>query len=174
MRLRFFAPLGLLMGLILVLGIGLKLDPREVDSPLIGKPAPVFSLPLLGAEGQLSERDLSAAPSLFNVWSSWCVACRQEHPILMELARRGDVRLYGLNYKDAPEDALALLAREGNPYLASGMDRDGQVGIDWGVYGVPETFVVDRAGTIVAKRIGPLSWDYVQQELLPLLKELQQ
>ena len=167
------APLLLVLALIVALGRGLSLDPREVDSPLIGKPAPQFALPILGGDGMLSEATLSEQVSLFNVWASWCVACRAEHPILVELGKRPDIYLYGLNYKDEPQAAQRWLQRHGNPYRASGMDRDGQVGIDWGVYGVPETFVVDKRGVVRDKHIGPLTWAYVNEQLLPLLRQLE-
>lgn len=172
-KLLVAVPLLLVLGLILVLGRGLSLDPREVDSPLIGKPAPSFALDTLDGGEPLSEQTLARSPSLFNVWASWCVACRQEHPILVELGKRDDIHLYGLNYKDEPDAARRWLAQHGNPYRTSGMDRDGAVGLDWGVYGVPETFVVDRKGVIRAKRIGPLTWSYVNEELLPLLRRLE-
>ncbi len=172
-RLLIVAPLLVVLALILVLGRGLSLDPREVDSPLIGKPAPAFALPALHGGEELSQATLAREVSLFNVWASWCVACRAEHDILVELGRRPDIHLYGLNYKDRPEEARQWLQRHGNPYRASAMDRDGRVGLDYGVYGVPETFVVDRAGRIRGKRIGPMTWQYVNEELLPLLRQLE-
>lgn len=173
MKLRYALPLIVVAGLSLVLWRGLSLDPRLVDSPLIGKPAPAFSLPRLDGQGPLSERDLSAQVSLFNVWASWCVACRLEHDILVALSQMDGVVLFGLNYKDERQDALRWLQDHQNPYVASGHDLAGLVGIDYGVYGVPETFVVDRRGVIRAKHIGPLTWDYVNNELLPLLKRLE-
>lgn len=166
-------PLALLGGLILLLFLGLSLDPREVDSPLIGQPAPDFSLPTLQGEATLSTADLASGVTLFNVWGSYCVPCLAEHPILVELARRRDIRIFGLNYKDVPQEAVRWLTRHGNPYVASGIDRDGAVGLDWGVYGVPETFVIDRQGIVRAKRVGPITWPWVNDELLPLINRLQ-
>ncbi len=169
----FAVPLVVVVALVGLLLQGLRLDPREVDSPLVGKPAPAFALPALGGGAQITERDLQAEVSLLNVWASWCVSCRAEHEVLIALAaQEPQLAIYGLNYKDTPADAQAWLARLGNPYRASAMDARGQVGIDWGVYGVPETFLIDRQGIIRAKRIGPLTWDYVRDELLPLIREL--
>jgi cytochrome c biogenesis protein CcmG/thiol:disulfide interchange protein DsbE len=172
-RLRLALPLLIMAALVLVLAQGLKLDPRVVDSPLVGKPAPAFSLPVLGGDQLLTEQTLAQKVSMFNVWSSWCVACRVEHPILVALSKRSDITLYGLNYKDKTQDAMNWLERNDNPYIASGQDLDGAVGIDWGVYGVPETFIIDKQGVIRAKRIGPLTWPYVNDELLPLLRRLE-
>lgn len=171
-RLMLALPLLVVVVLIVALGRGLSLDPREVESPLIGKPAPSFTLPLLSGD-QLVNQDLFLGKvSLFNVWASWCVACRAEHPILNALSEQPGMHIYGLNYKDEIVDAKRWLAERGNPYQATLRDYKGLVGIDWGVYGVPETFVVDKHGVIRAKRIGPLTWEYVNQELLPLLERL--
>lgn len=165
-------PLGLVLALVIVLARGLQLDPREVDSPLIGLPAPAFELPLLGGERMISQAAFAGKISLFNVWASWCVACRAEHDILLELAENTDIQLIGLNYKDATDDGLNWLRQRGNPYRQVAQDRQGLVGIDYGVYGVPETFIIDKKGIIRAKRIGPLSWSYLNEELLPLLEQL--
>ena len=171
--LKFLLPLLLFVGLALILAAGLKRDPKEVPSPLIGKPAPAFDLPQLAAPDQrLAAKDLRGQVWLLNVWASWCVACRQEHPLLVELGKTGQVKLYGLNYKDKREDALGWLANYGNPYLKSMSDTEGLVGIDYGVYGVPETFVIDKTGTIRLKHIGPVTPDVLRDTILPLVKKL--
>ncbi len=171
---RYLVPLGLFAVLVGFLFVGLGLNPREVPSPLIDKPAPAFSLPQLHRPDQsLTQNDLRGRVWLLNVWASWCVSCRQEHPVLMDLARAGLVPVYGLNYKDRREDALAWLQEFGDPYAASLMDADGRIGIDYGVYGVPETFVIDKAGVIRYKHIGPLTVEGVRQKILPVIKELQ-
>jgi cytochrome c biogenesis protein CcmG/thiol:disulfide interchange protein DsbE len=168
-------PLAIFAVLLVFLGIGLKLDPREVPSPLIGKPAPAFSLSQVQDPNKpLSLADLKGQVSLLNVWASWCVSCRQEHPVLLELAKRGVVPIYGLNYKDDREQALAWLARFGDPYTASAFDADGKTGLDWGVYGVPETFVIDRQGNIRYKHTGPVTEQALAEDLLPLVARLQQ
>jgi cytochrome c biogenesis protein CcmG, thiol:disulfide interchange protein DsbE len=171
--LRFLIPLGLFVVLVSFLAVGLKLDPREVPSPLIGKPAPNFALPRLDNAGQTIRReDLLGKVWMLNVWASWCAACRDEHPLLVEFARSKRVPIYGLNYKDKRADGQQWLARFGNPYDASLFDQDGRVGIDWGVYGVPETFVVDREGVIRFKHIGALTPDIMRTRVEPLLKKL--
>lgn len=175
MKLRFLIPLVIFAVLIALFAIGLQLDPREVPSPLIDKPAPAFALPRLDRpEVQLTRADLTQHQvSLFNVWASWCTACRQEHPFLMELARRNEIPIYGLNYKDERPDAIAWLKRHGDPYRTSGFDHEGRVGIDWGVYGVPETFVVDAQGVIRYKHIGPLTPQVWREKLEPIVRQLQ-
>ncbi len=161
--------------LTLVLGYGLTRDPSEVPSPLIGKPVPEFSLPpVQGRTQALSSSDLEGEVSLVNVFASWCTACRWEHPLLMELRRNGVVPIHGLNYKDAPEDAAAWLDALGDPYTRTGADRDGRVGIEWGVYGVPETFVIDREGRIAHKHIGPIEAKDLQETILPLVERLRE
>jgi len=176
MKARFLIPLGLFAALVVLFAIGLGLNPREVPSPLIDKPVPAFELPQLhAAEAVLGSADLARQPvALFNVWASWCVACRQEHPFLMELAQRGEFPIYGLNYKDERSDAIAWLKRHGNPYRVSGHDLDGRVGIDWGVYGVPETFLIDGQGKIRYKHIGPLTPQVWREKIEPLVRQLQQ
>ncbi|MGJ8670550.1 MAG: DsbE family thiol:disulfide interchange protein [Oceanococcus sp.] len=169
-KLKLAIPLIIVVVLVAVLARGLELDPREVDSPLIGGPAPAFELPILGSDRMVSQEAFLDQVSLLNVWASWCVACRAEHDILVELGKRPDINLYGLNYKDATDDALNWLSRRGNPYRLTAQDRQGMVGIDWGVYGVPETFIIDKKGVVRAKRIGPMTWPYVNEELLPLQK----
>ncbi len=156
------------------LAVGLKLNPREVPSPLIGKPAPAFTLPLLSDSAKtLSPADLRGQVWLLNVWASWCASCRQEHEILLDLARRGVAPVYGLDYKDQPEAARAWLARLGNPYTAVIVDAEGRTGIDYGVYGVPETYVIDKQGVIRHKHTGPLTAQSVKEKILPLIGELQ-
>ena len=173
--LRFLIPLVLFMVVAVFLALGLKLDPREVPSPLIGKPAPAFKLALLDAPAQtLSREDLLGKVWVLNVWASWCVACREEHPVLVAFAQRKLVPVYGLNYKDQRPDGLAWLARHGNPYETSLFDADGRLGIDFGVYGVPETFVIDRQGVVRFKHIGPLTPEVLRDRIEPLVKTLQQ
>ena len=172
---RYLLPLLVFVVMAAFLAIGLKLDPREVPSPLIGKPAPDFDLPQLAAQDQrLAAKDLRGQVWLLNVWASWCVACRQEHPLLVELSKSGQVKLYGLNYKDKREDALRWLANFGDPHLKSISDTDGLVGIDYGVYGVPETFVIDKQGVIRHKQIGPVTAESLRDTLLPLVAKLEQ
>lgn len=171
--LKFLIPLALFLVLVLFLARGLKLDPREVPSPLVGKPAPAFSLALLDDPARrVSREDMLGKVWLLNVWASWCVACRVEHPLLVELAGSGAVPIYGLNYKDKRDDALAWLGKHGNPYVASLSDTQGLVGIDFGVYGVPETFVIDKSGTIRLKHIGPVTPEVLRDTILPLVKKL--
>lgn len=166
-------PLVVFMGLLVLFGIGLTMNPREIPSPLIGKPVPVFDLPpVKGRELGLSSKSLQGEVSLVNVFASWCTACREEHPLLMDLRRRGTVPIHGLNYKDKPDDASRWLDELGDPYTRTGADINGRVGIEWGVYGVPETFVIDRHGRIAYKHIGPLTLKAMQQKILPLVSEL--
>ena len=173
-RWQFILPLGIFAVLVGFLVVGLNLNPREVPSPLIGKPAPEFRLPRLDDPAQsIGRAELLGRVWMLNVWASWCVACREEHPLLVEFARRKLVPIYGLNYKDQPVAAKGWLARLGNPYEASISDSDGRVGIDYGVYGVPETFVVDKRGVIRYKQIGPVTPEALQDKIEPLLKKLQ-
>lgn len=153
---------------------GLYLNPREVPSPFINKPAPDFSLQQLHeADKTFSNKDMLGKVWLLNVWASWCVACRQEHPLLVQMKRMGEIPLYGLNYKDAPSAAKGWLQQHGNPYELSIVDYEGKVGIDYGVYGVPETFVIDKKGIIRHKVIGPLDVKELREVVMPLFKELQ-
>jgi cytochrome c biogenesis protein CcmG/thiol:disulfide interchange protein DsbE len=171
---RYMLPLGIFIVLVVFLAIGLNLNPREVPSPLVGKPAPAFELPQLHApEAKFAPKDMQGKVWLLNVWASWCVSCRQEHPILVELAKSGIVPIYGLNYKDPRDDALKWLKQFGDPYVLSIADVEGRVGIDYGVYGVPETYVIDKAGVIRYKQIGPVTQDVLEKTILPLVKELQ-
>ena len=171
MKARF--PLALFFVLAAFLAVGLKRDPREVPSPLIDKPAPAFTIPQLAAPAKaFSPADMKGRVWLLNVWASWCVACRVEHPVLVELSRSGVVPIIGLDYKDTRAEGLKFLAQHGDPYLLSASDTDGRVGIDFGVYGVPETFLIDQAGVIRYKQIGPLTPEALQQRILPLIREL--
>jgi cytochrome c biogenesis protein CcmG/thiol:disulfide interchange protein DsbE len=170
---RFLWPLGIFVVLVVFLAIGLNLNPREVPSPKIDKPAPTFQVPQLHeADKTISQKDMLGKVWLFNVWASWCVSCRQEHPVLVELAKRNVVPIVGLNYKDGRDEGKQWLQQFGNPYLMSAFDADGRVGIDYGVYGVPETFVIDKTGTIRYKHIGPLTQEAVDTKVLPLVQEL--
>ena len=171
--LKFLLPLGIFLGLAFFLAAGLKLDPKEVPSPLIGKPAPGFSLSALDNPTQrIAREDLLGKVWMLNVWASWCAACRDEHPLLVEFSRKKVMPIYGLNYKDERSAGLKWLANFGNPYDASLYDKDGKVGIDFGVYGVPETFVVDRQGIIRFKHIGPLTPEVIEKEIEPLVRQL--
>ena len=168
-----FLPVIVFAVLVGFLAIGLKLDPREVPSPLVNKAAPAFKLPLLAQpEATLTPADLRGKVWLLNVWASWCVSCRVEHPLLVELAKTGTVPIYGLNYKDKRPEAMQWLRERGDPYLQSLSDTDGRVGIDYGVYGVPETFVIDREGVIRYKQIGPLTPESLRDTILPLVRKL--
>ena len=171
--LKFLVPLAIFLTICGFLAVGLTLDPREVPSPLINKPAPAFSLTRLDDPGRtVSRDDMLGKVWMLNVWASWCVACRVEHPLLVEFARSKRMPIYGLNYKDERQAGQRWLAQNGNPYDLSLWDNDGRVGIDFGVYGVPETFVIDKKGVIRFKQIGPLTVEAIEGKILPLLKEL--
>lgn len=170
---RFLLPLSIFIVLAAFLGIGLRLNPREVPSPLIDKPAPAFRVAQLHDAGKtISPEDMRGKVWLLNVWASWCVACRQEHPILVELAKRNVVPIVGLNYKDGRDAAQQWLRELGDPYQVSAFDADGRIGIDYGVYGVPETFLIDRQGIIRYKHIGPVTVKAVEESILPKIREL--
>ena len=170
---RYALPLILFLGLVVFLAIGLGRDPREVPSPLINKPAPALKLPQLGDPTKtFSAEEMRGKVWLLNVWASWCIACREEHEMLLEISRSGIVPLYGLNYKDQPQDALAWLRDLGDPYVLNATDLDGRVGIDYGVYGAPETFLIDRQGVIRFKHIGPITPEVWSKQIQPLVKEL--
>lgn len=170
---RYLIPLAIFLVLAVFLGVGLKLNPREVPSPLVGKAAPAFNLPLLADPAvQLASEQMKGQVWVLNVWASWCVPCLAEHPYVTRLASTPGVKVVGLNYKDKPADAQAWLRKHGDPYTHIVADRDGRVGIDYGVYGVPETFIIDRAGVIRHKQIGPITPEVLRDKLLPLLKEL--
>jgi len=174
MKMRHLLPLGLFLALLTLLAAGLGLDPREVPSPLVGKMAPQFQLPGLDdADTRVSSSDFNNQVTLLNVWASWCGGCRREHPLLVDLARKHDINLYGLNYKDSRSNALSWLKRFGDPYKVNAYDRNGSVGIDYGVYGVPETYVIDRRGVIRYKQIGPVTKQKLQEVILPLLEQLE-
>lgn len=166
-------PLALFLVIAGFLFAGLDLKPREVPSPLVGKVAPDFELPVLHQPDRLFKpADMKGKPWMLNVWASWCVVCRDEHPVLVALAKRDLIPILGLNYKDQPEDAKRWLKQFGDPYLFSVMDAEGRIGIDYGVYGVPETYLIDRAGVIRFKHIGVLTPEIVAGKILPLLKAM--
>ena len=170
---KFLAPLALFVVLLGFLAVGLNLKPREVPSPLIGKAAPAFALPRLDDPAvELSQQQMAGQVWLLNVWASWCAPCLDEHPLLVDFSRRNTTQVLGLNYKDARKDAQAWLARHGNPYSVVVQDSKGGVGIDYGVYGVPETFVIDKQGVIRFKHIGPLTPEVLRERIEPLLKQL--
>lgn len=190
---RYYWILGGFAALVALLAVGLNLNPRDVPSPLVGKPAPAFTLSQLAEPDKtLSPKDMQGKVWLFNVWASWCVSCRQEHPILVEFSKKVDVPLIGLNYKEVRGDggfdmgkmpadeerklawqrANQWLSQHGNPYTLTVMDLDGRVGIDYGVYGVPETYVIDKAGVIRMKHTGPISPEVLAKKIMPLLAEL--
>ena len=171
--LRFIIPLAVFGVLVAFLAIGLKLDPRLVPSPLINKPAPSFALPRLDDASQTMRRDdLLGKVWVLNVWASWCGPCRDEHPQVLALSRAKLAPLVGLNYKDSRDDARGWLKQFGDPYTVSIADGDGRVGIDFGVYGVPETFVIDKQGVIRFKHVGPLTQAVIDSQIVPLLKQL--
>ena len=174
MNKRLLLPLVVFLVLAGFLFAGLWRDPRQVPSPLIDKPAPQFSLARLDdPTAKLGTADMKGQVWLLNVWASWCVSCREEHPLLVELGKAKVVPIVGLNYKDEPSAGRKWLAQFGDPYTTSVIDRDGNVGIDFGVYGVPETFVIDKNGTIRYKQIGPVTAEALEKTILPLVRELQ-
>ena len=170
---RFLVPFGFIV-LMVLLYMGLSLNPREIPSVFINKPAPEFSLPQLQyPEMKISNKDMLGKVWMFNVWATWCVSCRSEHKTLMALAKMGEVPIVGLNYKDEDEPARNWLKQLGNPYVVNAVDREGRVGIDYGVYGTPETFVIDKKGVIRHKHTGPIYYEQLEQELLPIVRKLQ-
>lgn len=174
-RRALLVPLAVFAALAVLLAVGLTLNPREIPSPLIGKPVPVFELPpVRGRTLGLASADLKGEVSIVNVFASWCVACREEHPVFMQMQRERLVPIHGLNYKDQPADAQKWLDDLGDPYTRTGADIDGRVAIDWGVYGVPETFVIDRDGRIAYKHIGAVTPRLLQETLRPLIAKLRQ
>lgn len=171
---RYLIPAGIFAIVVVFLAVGLNLDPRKVPSPLVGKPVPDFSLTRLKDPNlTFSKKDLNGKVSLLNVWATWCVSCRAEHQVLLALAKSGKIDIYGLNYKDNREDAMRWLQVLGDPYIANAFDGEGRVGIDWGVYGTPESFLIDKQGVIRHKVIGPITVEVLKNELLPLIVELQ-
>lgn len=173
--LRYLLPVVLFLLLLVILAIGLNRDPTRIPSPLIGRPAPAFTLPLLSNPAQsISSDDLKGEVTLLNVWATWCSGCHKEHPVLVQLARTSSVPLYGLNYKDDHHAARQWLEKNGNPYTANAVDANGRVAIDWGVYGAPETFIIDSRGIVRYKHIGPLSAEDVRDTILPLVQKLRE
>jgi len=170
---RFLIPLAVFVLLVGFLAVGLKLDPREVPSPLVGKAAPAFELPVLSQpDKRFVPGDMRGKVWLLNVWASWCVSCRDEHPVLVELSKKGVLPILGLNYKDKGDEAQRWLKQFGDPYQLSVVDADGRIGIDYGVYGVPETYLIDAEGVIRYKQIGPLTPAILEQKVLPLAMAL--
>lgn len=173
-RLRFIVPALVIIVLIGVLGYGLTRNPTVIPSALIGRAAPAFAVPRLQQPEQLfTQKMFQGHVSVVNVWASWCVSCRAEHPLMEELAGRSQAKVYGLNYKDERADALGWLARYGNPFAVIAYDHSGEVGFNWGVAAVPETFVLDRHGVIRYKQVGPVDQTTLDKTLLPLLKKLE-
>jgi cytochrome c biogenesis protein CcmG/thiol:disulfide interchange protein DsbE len=170
---RFLWPLAIFILLVGFLAVGLRLNPREVPSPLVGKAAPAFALPLLQQpEKRFSPGDMRGKVWLLNVWASWCATCRDEHPLLVDLSKQNLMPILGLNYKDKDEDARRWLAKFGDPYQFSVVDADGRIGIDYGVYGVPETYLIDAEGVIRFKQIGAITAEVLEQKILPLAAAL--
>ncbi|WP_395458889.1 DsbE family thiol:disulfide interchange protein [Azospirillum melinis] len=186
-RLLYLLPFLLFIGVGIAFFLGFERDPRDIPSALIDKPAPTFELPAIPGQmvqgqpvqgqpgaGGLSSARLAGDVTLVNVFASWCIPCKAEHPVITRLSREQGVTVYGINYKDKPEDALTWLSRNGNPYAAIGADQDGRVSIDWGVYGVPESYLIDRKGRIRFKHVGPLTPQVVEEQILPMVKHLRQ
>lgn len=172
---RFLIPLAVFVLIVVFLWIGLSLNPREVPSPLIDKPAPAFELPkLYAADTVLRSADLKGQVWLLNVFASWCTPCLEEHPLLVNLAKQDVVPIYGLNYKDGRDAALGWLKKHGDPYTGIVVDPEGRTGIEYGVYGVPETFVIDKLGVIRFKHIGPLTAEALDRKIIPLIERLKQ
>lgn len=175
---RFLLPLAIFLAMIVALGAGLRHDPRELPSALVGKPAPQFALPVLAPQDAPSKTigpvDLRGKVWILNVWASWCTACRAEHPVLIDFAATSPVPVYGLNYKDTTPAAQAWLRQMGNPYVQSMVDADGRVSIELGVYGVPETYVIDRRGVVRYRQVGPVTPEVLDKRIRPLLKSLVQ
>lgn len=172
-RPAFLVPLAVFAAIAVLLAVGLTLNPREIPSPLIGKAVPQFELPpVRGRTLGLATADLKGEVSIVNVFASWCVSCKEEHPVFMQMQRERLVPIHGLNYKDRPEDAEKWLDDMGDPYTRTGADIDGRVAIEWGVYGVPETFVIDRQGRIAYKHIGPVTPKLLDETLRPLIARL--
>jgi len=170
---KHLIPLGIFLALAVFLYVGLSLNPRDIGSTRIDKPVPSFSLPqVIDSEKMLTNQDFIGKVSLFNAWASWCTTCRYEHPLLMELARY-KVNIYGLNYKDTLQEARQLLARDGNPYISSGFDEKGLIGIEWGLTGTPETFVVDKQGVVRYKHTGQLTSTIIRKKIIPLIQALE-
>ncbi|QWD83120.1 DsbE family thiol:disulfide interchange protein [Polynucleobacter sp. MWH-P3-07-1] len=175
MKPRLLVPLILFILLVAFLAIGLNRDPHEVPSPLISKPAPNFEIgQLADPQKMFSPESMKGKVWMLNVWASWCVACREEHPLLIEFSKTKTLPIIGLDYKDQRADAMTMLSREGNPYTLSAFDGNGRVGIDYGVYGVPETYIIDKTGVIRYKNIGPITPEILKEKIAPLIAELNQ
>jgi cytochrome c biogenesis protein CcmG/thiol:disulfide interchange protein DsbE len=171
-RLAYLIPIILFAALVIGLTVGLGSDPERLPSALIDRPAPEFVLPPLNDKPGLARADLGGRVMLVNFFASWCAPCRIEHPVLARFAASGRVPVYGIDYKDKPEDALKWLGSLGDPYGRIGVDRDGRIAIDWGVYGVPETYLVDRAGRVRYRYAGPVTAEVLKQEILPRIEAL--
>lgn len=172
-KLRFLLPLAVFLVVAMFLAAGLNRNPRELPSPLVGKAAPAFAAPRLGTPGAtFAPADMAGKVWLLNVWASWCTSCRIEHPMLLRLARQGIVPVVGLNHKDRDDAGLQWLRQHGDPYVLSIVDREGRIGIDYGVYGVPETFVIDARGVIRFRHAGPLTQELIDGRIAPLVREL--
>jgi len=172
---RYALPLALFVAVVAFLYLGLGRDPTLVPSPLVGKPVPEFELESLSDPARMvTRRDLTGRVALVNAWATWCVSCRHEHPVLVRIADEVGIPVYGLNYKDERPEALAWLARLGDPYVLSAFDPAGRVGIDFGVYGLPETFIVDAEGVIAHKHVGPITPEVWNEELLPIVRRLRE
>jgi len=169
---RYLLPLGIFVVMAVFLGIGLTLDPKEVPSPFIGKPAPQFSLPRLDNGESFSPTEMKGKVWFLNVWATWCVSCRAEHATMVGFSRQNLIPIVGLNYKDDNGEARRWLQRLGNPYYANAVDADGRVAIDWGVYGAPETFLIDKKGIVRYKQIGPVTPQALSETLIPMIKQL--
>ncbi|MFA6040594.1 MAG: DsbE family thiol:disulfide interchange protein [Methylophilus sp.] len=173
MQFKRILPFVLFLVVVAFLGKGLLLDPHEVPSPLIGKPAPLFVAPTLeNANSNFSTAEMKGKVWMLNVWASWCGACRDEHPLLLDMSSQG-LPLYGLNYKDTNVEAQNVLDQMGDPYIQTATDGNGKIGIDFGVYGVPETYIIDKSGVIRYKQIGPITQAILKEKILPMLKELE-
>jgi cytochrome c biogenesis protein CcmG/thiol:disulfide interchange protein DsbE len=173
MKVKLLIPLAIFLVIAVFLGVGLTRDPRKLPSTMIDKPAPQFTLKQVSEPAKtFSPADMKGQVWMLNVWASWCTACRVEHPLLVEISNSKIVPLIGLDYKDKPEDAVKFLAQQGNPYNLSALDLEGRVGIDYGVYGVPETFIIDKNGRIRHKHVGPITPESLQKEILPIIAEL--
>jgi len=172
-KLRFLLPLLVFLAIAAFLAVGLKLNPRELPSPLVDKPAPAFEARRLGTSSDtFSPSSMAGKVWLLNVWASWCVSCRQEHPVLTRFAQQGLAPVVGLNHKDQDDAALRWLQLHGNPYLLSIVDQEGRIGIDYGVYGVPETFVIDARGIVRYRHTGPITQELLESRIIPLIRRL--
>ncbi len=175
MKAKFLIPLLIFLVISGFLGVGLVLDPKEVPSPLVGKPAPALSLPALdNPERIVTTEEFLGKPWMLNVWATWCVSCRAEHRLLVEMAKHTDIPIVGLDYKDDADDAKQWLRQLGDPYAVTAFDEKGRIAIDWGVYGTPETYLIDKEGIIRFKQIGPIDAKVMQEKILPLVKQLQE